>query len=356
MGNATSPPKRSQKLIHPPTPKQVSIVNAPDGTTKCFSESIAALIEDARRNPARPIIDKLLYVGDRLMLHGYEETFKSQFVFEMADAATAGRSFLGELPVPHPIRVGIIETEMKNPGLGERLAKMYDNRTPPENFRFLSRSALKKFLRGNVLERERILKGFVEEERPDIVIIDVVSDFFRGPRDPNKETHVAHFFDQLELLPHVKAWVLTRHDSKPKEDQGGDSNMRIRGSSEWKESPDTILHLLREDKTKERVKVSVGKLRYGRKPVPFWLRWDRISSRLVPDNPIRFLLRSTPLSREQVIEECDKRYGVGQRTVDKWIAKEKPSIDERLEGHKKIYAINSSSSEPLIWKYQENED
>lgn len=325
----------------------------PSAIVEFCSDSIESLITDARENPARPIIDKLLNEGDWLLVHGYEETFKSQFVFQMADAIATGMPFLGELQVSQPGRVGIVETEMKNPGLGERLAQMYRNSTPPENVRFLSRAKLKEFRRTGSEGRMAILRQFVEQEKPDVVILDVVSDFFREGADPSRETHVARLFDQLELLPHVKAWVLIRHDSKPKEGQEQDSNLRIRGSSEWKEGPDTILHLTRPNKQQERVRIEVGKLRYGRKPVPFWIRWDRVAGRLVPNNPVPLLLSSSPLGREQLIEECGKRYGTGKRTVDKWLAAVKPALEEHQDGHKKIYTLKGQHL--LIWRYDEGE-
>src|SRR5436305_1252307 len=79
-----------------------------------------------------------------------------------------------------------------------------------------------------------------------------------------------------------------RHDHKPKaEDQmSGNTNDRIRGSSEWKEDPETILFLDRRDRRVGKIVLEVGKLRYGVKPPPIELWFDQRSFRLDPLPPV----------------------------------------------------------------------
>ena len=103
-----------------------------------YATGVKELIEEAKENPAVPIVDNLLNRGDRLLIHGYEETYKSGFAIELARCIATGTPFLGELHVPRPLRVGIIETEMRNPGLGERLARMFPKPEEVSNIRYLN--------------------------------------------------------------------------------------------------------------------------------------------------------------------------------------------------------------------------
>src|SRR5215472_18391424 len=110
---------------------------------KCrYAASVADLIADAKKNPAVPIVDKLLNRGDRLLIHGYEETYKSMFALELARSISTGKPFLGELEVLHPVRVGMIETEMRNPGLGERLRRMFPDPHEVANIKYLNEAGL----------------------------------------------------------------------------------------------------------------------------------------------------------------------------------------------------------------------
>src|SRR5690242_19414644 len=108
-----------------------------------YATGVDQLILEAKENPAVPIVEKLLNRGDRLLIHGYEETYKSGFAIELAHCIATGEPFLGELDVPKPLRVGIVESDIRNPGLGERLAKMFPDPSKVANIRYLNEAGLK---------------------------------------------------------------------------------------------------------------------------------------------------------------------------------------------------------------------
>jgi hypothetical protein len=322
-----------------------------------YSDSTDVLIADADANPAIPIIEKLLYRGDRVVIHGYEETMKSLVILSLADAIANAKPWLGELRTGEPLRVGIVETEMRNPGLGERLKKMYPSGQGPRNLVFLSREKLKQFRRATTTEgRLEIIKSWAEFEKLDVVLVDVISDVFTGKRKPTDETDVSFVFDQLEMIQGVRLWVLVRHDSKPSKDgDEGNSNNRIRGSSEWKENPETVIHLTKDGRAKG-VLLTVGKLRYGRKPVPFLLRYDAVAGTVVPGNPVLWLLAQRPMTREELIAECKRRYFVAETTVDKWIREIKSHLAEEQKGHAKQYSRIDGPSAEFIWRFEDGQE
>jgi len=300
--------------------------------------------------------ERIIHLGDRVLIHGYEETYKSFVVLSMAHAIATGTPWLGEFVTGQPRNVGIIQTEMRNPGLGERLKKIYGDSAPPDRIKFFSRKMLDELRRTSPMENQfSLIRKWVRKEKLEVVLVDVISDLFCCGKNPDKERDVSFVFDQLELIPEVKVWVMIRHDSKPKENPDGNSNNRIRGSSEWKENPDTILHLTKDGRS-DTVKVSVGKLRYGRKPNPFSIRYDQKAATIVPGNPVLWLLLKGPLSREQLIEECRVRYAAGESRVDKWLGEVKSELSESHDGHKKIFTRTAPPSADLLWKFQKSDE
>ncbi len=323
-----------------------------------LSDSLDDLIEDAEQNPAVAIVENLVYRGDRIVIHGYEGTMKSLFGMALADAIARGTTFLGELKTSAPLRVGIIETEMRNPRLGERLKKLYPDRaTRPKNLLFFSRQKLDEFRHCyKIEERLKIVRKWIEKEEIRIVIWDVISDLFCGGRSPDKEEDVTFVFDQLQLIPNVEAWVLFRHDSKPKASDDANTNNRIRGSSEWKENPDTVVHLTSNGRSGT-VSVGIGKLRYGEKPASFEIRYDKTAGTVVPGNPILWLLAQLgSRSREELVKECIERYGTSDRTVARWLEMVKQYLSESHIGHQKIFDRDAQLHPELLWKPMSYED
>jgi len=209
-----------------------------------YAASVDQLIREAMQNPAVPIVDKLLNRGDRLLIHGYEETYKSMFALELARSISTGKPFLGELEVLHPVRVGMIETEMRNPGLGERLRRMFPDPHEVANIKYLNEAGLTALRRtSDFSKRIGIIHDFLTGEGCEVGIFDSAAELLSSKMSPDSEQDVQRYFDELERIKNVKTTIHIRHDAKPKLG-GGDSNKNnlIRGSSRWKEVPETVLH------------------------------------------------------------------------------------------------------------------
>lgn len=310
--------------------------------------SARELIVLAQKQPPQPIIKGLMNTGDILLLHGTEESFKSVFVVQCAEAIASGRAFLRTWPVCGSRRVGIIETEMHPAGMGERLTKMFPDGKAPEHIYFMGESLLKQWRRENLAGKFRIIEDWTCDEDIQVLMIDTANDFFRGLDSASEERVVGGFFDRLRDL-HLQGRILVRHDRKRREiDDSSHSNEMIRGSSEWKEDPEAIIHLKRVDKRTNEVDMEVGKLRYGVKPEPGKLWFDGGCFRLVPLPPVIAVLESGPITRQELISQC-KRFGLSQRAADAQIDENRKFLREGQAGHARTFEIDPSASKTADW-------
>lgn len=307
------------------------------------------LIRYAEEHPVEPIIDGLLNVGETLLLHGTEENFKSFFVLQVAESICTARPLLRGWVVPSKRRVGVVETEMHPAGLGERLGKMFADGGISSEMLFLSQAAIEHWRGLNLRGKFEMLEAWIANHDIEVLIVDTANDFFRGRDNPLDERVVGGFFDRMRKL-HLQARILVRHDRKKKEHDGGaHSNELIRGSARWKEDPETILYLKRKDKRTHEVHMEVGKLRYGKKPEPQDLWFDAKCFRLTPLPPVIAVLENGGKSREELVSECQQRFGVGGRKVSDMLDEEGDFIVRGQEGHKKTLEIDPERAKEAPW-------
>lgn len=304
------------------------------------SWSAADLIRIAKEKPPQPIIEGLLNIGDIMLLHGTEESFKSVFIVQMGESIASGTPLLRHWKVARACRVGIIETEMHEAQMGERLGKMFPDGKAPQNLRFLGAEALRQWRRQKMDGKFKIIEKWVQHEGIEVLMVDTANDFFREKQNPSEETVVGGFFDQIRNLP-VSASILVRHDHKKrKDDSGAHSNELIRGSAEFKEDPEVILYLKRTDRRTHEVELEVGKLRYGNKPKDLTLWFDAGSFRLTALPHVFAVLESGPMRRQEVLAECKARFGIEERKVDNSLAGFRPYLKEGIDGHQKVFEID----------------
>jgi hypothetical protein len=95
--------------------------------------------------------------------------------------------------------------------------------------------------------------------------------------------------------------------------------------------------------------MEVGKLRYGRKPEPLALWFDAQDFRLTPLPPVIAVLEKGSLTRQQVIVDCDERFGVKSRKADELIADERDFLIDSQEGHQRILKIDPERAKQAPW-------
>ena len=317
------------------------------------TRSAKELIQLSKNNPPAPIIDGLLAEGEILLIHGEEESFKSVLAVQLAESVASGKPLLRTWNAPVPHKVGIVETEIHEQRLGDRLKRMFPGEDPPDGLVFLSDKATKALKRGKTLEAKlEFLRQWVREQDLDALVLDTANDFFRGNDSPNDETAAGEFFDRLRDLGIT--CVVVRHDHKPKgiPSQPGspeNPNNKIRGSAEWKEDPETILYLDRIDRRTHEVRFEVGKLRYGRKPDPMTLWFDMKTFRLVPLPPPIAVLEDRPKSRQSIVDECKERFGLGHTRTSEMLEELKPFLNETQASHSKVFELDRGRAAEAGW-------
>lgn len=311
---------------------------------------VSDLIVAAQTSPPKPIVQGLLNESEIAGLHGAPEVFKTMFCLQLAESLASGAPLLGTWQVPKAQRVYFFETEMSVPALGLRLAKMFAHKTAPERIHFADEARLRKFRRAPDLKSKfALLSEWMDEVKPDVLIIDTANPFFRGKESPNDETTAGAFFDLLEATP-ASAKLFVRHNHKPRiDDQGGDAATRIRGSGQFSDVPDLLLELRRVDKRTNEAGLSISKFRHGTKPDDLRLWLDTEELRLVSVPPVIYLLQSGAQSRYELSEGLAKRFGIQQRAADALIKAEQRYLRERMSGHKVIFEIDWNAARHAEW-------
>jgi hypothetical protein len=293
-----------------------------------------------RENPPEPLLEGLVHVNDILLIHAPEESFKSIFVVQIAESISLARPLLRKWKCGKSRRVGIIETEMHPAMLGERLRKMFPEENSPENILFMSEDCFRDWRKQSLRGKFDIIADWIREWDIKVLLIDTANDFFRGSENPSDERSVGEFFDCVRSLQ-LEACTLVRHDRKKKDIDGeSHSNELIRGSAEWKEDPEAILHLKRIDKRTNEVSLEVGKLRYGAKPEPFQAWFDAGCFRLTPLPPVMAILEFGEKTRREIINECKHRFGIEERLTDMEIKKLEKYLVEGRRGHEVAFSLN----------------
>jgi hypothetical protein len=309
------------------------------------------LIRYAKEHPPEPMIKGLLFKGDILLLHGSEESFKSVFVLQIAENLATKTDVLNYWKVPQARRVGVIETEIHEVMLGERLAKMFPNGNAPKNLLFMPESTVHDWRRLGLRPKFESIQKWIGQNDIEILMIDTANDFFRGSDNPSDERNVGQFFDELRNLK-VGARIIVRHDRKKslEPDRGMSSNESIRGSAEWKEDPEAIIALERKDRRTHEVSLEVGKLRYGMKPEPLSLWFDLKTFKLTALPPVIEILSSLGREdRESIVGQCKERFGLGERKAADMIGEHAPFLKETMNGHSKTFEIDLDKVEQAPW-------
>lgn len=305
---------------------------------------IARLMRISELTQVPWIVEGLWQEGGIAIVHSLEEEFKSVFSYQIADAIAAGLPLLRTWSVPRPRRIGIFETEMDDLETGNRLRRMYPREAYPDGLIVSDNSVIQEFRRKPTLEGKfECVDRWMRLYRLEVLVWDTINSIL-ATDNPNSECATSRFYDRLALLPH-KGALLVRHDSKPSKDtEGRASNQLVRGSNRLVEDASLVIHLKRLDKAQNKVNLTVGKLRNGRKPDPWELWFDLDTFRLTPLPPVAAMLESGPQTRPELVKQGNERFGLKQRAIDDAIAELRPVLMDSREGHKVVYKLDPAAT------------
>ena len=125
-------------------------------------------------------------------------------------------------------------------------------------------------------------------------------------------------------------------------DQGnsGDPATKICGSGQFADVPDLLLELRRTDKRTQKGVLSVSKFRHGSKQEDLAISFDAEAFRLISIPPVIYLLESGPRSRAELLDELQKRFGVGQSKADEMIGQQGAYLVQGMDGHRRAFTID----------------
>lgn len=153
--------------------------------------------------------------------------------------------------VPYRARVLVLEQELGERGFQKRLRRMLENENPNAWGEYLWYESRRPEIQ-IIGEGFRHIRHMVEEVRPNVLILDPVSMFYSC--DENSSEEIGKVFKNIEGLKQIHpedemSVIFSHHFGKP--GRGPDApdpldQYNFRGSSKWKDSPDTLCTVVRD--------------------------------------------------------------------------------------------------------------
>jgi hypothetical protein len=314
--------------------------------------TVAALIEEARKNPIRWIIPGVLLEGGLHILHGREESFKTMLTMQMHEVLSVGGDFLTRA-VQGGLRTGIVELETKPHLFGSRLARFFRGEVP--RIEVLPEDLRRVVLNGKqAKDRIEVIGNWATRLGLTVVSIDSAVKLFPPHCDLSKPEQASDVFNQLQRLPTL--WMLA-HDrkSQPGDDRGV-GNDEIVGSGRFAQDPDIVHQMVRPDARAPKVILNWGKVRDGEKHDPLELWFDKVDFRLNPIHPYVHLLRGREMTEAELIAEAQARYDWKERRARGYLAslltlKDAAgfeAVNEKQTGHQKVLSLVRDPVPPEI--------
>ena len=305
--------------------------------------SVAKLIREAEQNRQSWLVEGLWQPNAVVALHSLEGEFKSILAYQTAEALATGQILLERWAVPEPVRVAVLQTEMPENMVGDRLKAMYPDGKIPQNL-IVSNDALRISLLHKFLPNDKfqVIHNWLNRERAHILVWDTINSVLASFGNPNSEEATARFYSQLEQLP-VAGTLVVRHDGKPSKDsQMRQSNQQIRGSNLHAEIASAVIQIRRPDRRSNQAVIDIGKLRHAAAPEPIECWFDAGRMRLTSQSPPVVLLKETGLlTREALNSSLSTRFGMEGRSADNLLGQLKSAnvILAGKQGHERTWVL-----------------
>jgi hypothetical protein len=305
--------------------------------------TLADLARLAEEQPLVWLVPSTIIQGGIHVLFGKEESFKTTLAMQLLEALSVGGRFL-DWEVPGGLRVGLAELEMTEVIFKMRAQTfLKPTRRPPE-IHVLTEDQRRKILDAQAASaRVAVIVQWVKELGLHVLVIDSAAKLFPPTANIGSQPVVSDLFSQLQKIGCtiiVIAHPRKRDRAQPAESHG--DNDDIAGSGRFAQDPDIVLEVWRPDRRAPRVVLSWGKNRMDFKPNDLELFFDAVDFRLHARHPFLHLL---PASREQLIEQAEKRFGWKRATVDEHISTLKELRDK--EGNRLV--VESRESRQAIF-------
>jgi hypothetical protein len=281
-----------------------------------------------------------------LLVHSLEGEFKSVFAYQVSEALATGQPLLRKWMVSTPKRVGILQTEMPDNMVGDRLKAMYPDGRIPRNL-IVSNEGLRAAIRVkfSASEKFQIVHNWLTQEGIQVLVWDTINSMLSVCGNPNTEEAAAQFYDRLQNLP-LEGALVVRHDGKPSKDSAGrEGNQKVRGSNLHAEIASAIIQMRRPSRRSNRAQIDIGKLRHDTTPEPIECWFDSQAMRLTLLPPPVAALEAGPLTREALNDELHRRFNVGVRTADELVGSlaAEAFLLPTTDGHERLWTLNAAA-------------
>jgi hypothetical protein len=308
------------------------------------NHSVAKLIRAAEENQQSWLIEGLWQPNAIVAVHSLEGEFKSILAYQIAEALATGQVLMEKWVVPEPVRVAVLQTEMPDNMVGERLKAMYPEGEIPQNL-IVSNYAVKIGLLQKFMPADKfqLIHNWLKHEKARVLVWDTINSVLASFGNPNSEEATARFYSHLEQLP-VDGILVVRHDGKPSKDtQLRQSNQQIRGSNLHAEIASAVIQLQRPDRRSNRAVMEIGKLRHDCVPEPIECWFDAGKMRLTVQSPPVAVLQeeAEPLTREELNSALARRFGIEGRVADDLMSQLKSTavLIPGKRGHERTWAL-----------------
>jgi AAA domain len=138
--------------------------------------SVAKLIRAAEQNRQSWLIDDLWQQNAIVALHSLEGEFKSILAYQTAEALATGQMLLERWAVPEPVRVAVLQTEMPDNMVGDRLKAMYHDGRIPENL-IVSNDAVRLSLLQKFSPSDKflVIHNWLMDEDAEVLVWDTIN-------------------------------------------------------------------------------------------------------------------------------------------------------------------------------------
>lgn len=305
-------------------------------------ESIALSISEVFRNPPekkQPLIEGgILDQGDGMIFAGASNVGKSWLAMDLATSLVLGDMWLGKFKC-EPSRVLYVDEESSLASDYGRFQKIMTAHTMPSEVvmegdlpLFL---AVQKGVKIDTPKGRTILARMMSEYKPDVVIMDALVRMHTGEENSVKD--MSSFFDTVNQLrrSYGCAFIFLHHIRKPSKEQEGDDADQMRGSSDIKGWPDTVL-MVRENDHKDGMFVTHAKSRDHEKLERFEVGRviddDEAQFKYKQDDPFRM---GTPEGKRDYIMHLVSNAGA-VRVTDEYLAMKMGMSVGAVRGHTQV--------------------
>jgi len=220
--------------------------------------------------PVDWLVETIIPAGNRGVLFGEFGCYKSWLLLHLGLHIAAGRTWLGEFPIPQPRSVLFIDEEMSQVELRRRVKQLAEGaglHTEDLPFRAVSHAGL-RFDDKSILHLLEELRQ--EEFDPDVIIVEVFRRVLLGSENDAKDVNT--FWQAVApVFTAGKTLIISHHMRKPGPMGAGDNRYRASGSTDILAGADCSFAVTRRG---ELVTVECIKQRSGPETLPFDVKLD----------------------------------------------------------------------------------